>query len=115
MEKRSYQITFEYGSVADMNVWAGELKEMLLNAAKDIEVGQRRDNPYSMDLGSTLVLLLGTSSITAAVTALGNWLALHNQAGITIKTSQGEMVAEKITRKDVMKLAAMFLSHQEKD
>lgn len=104
-----YIITFDNGSVADANGWASELKEYLLDATSDVKVEQKRDNPYSQDFGTTLVLILGTSAVTAVATALGNWLKLHRQVGITIKTPQGEIVATNLTNKDALKLAELLL------
>ena len=63
MKQNTYIITFDNGSVADANRWASELKEVFLDATSDIEVEQRRDNPYSQDFGATLVLILGTPAI----------------------------------------------------
>jgi|SRR5579859_6716425 len=113
MDQHIYTVTFENGSVADANRWASELKESILDIASDIEVEQKRDNPYSQDLGATLSLVLGTPAVIAVAKALGNWLTLHRQAGITIKTSHGEVIGTNLTSKDVMKLAELLLSQKE--
>lgn len=109
-QQQTYIITFDNGSVADANRWAGELKEFILDAASGVEVEQKRNDPYSQDFGATLVLILGTSTVTAVATALGNWLILHRQAGITIKTPQGEIVGTNLTNKDALKLAELMLA-----
>lgn len=117
MDQQTYIITFENGSVADANRWASELKEFILDKASNVKVEQKRDNPYSQDFGASLVLILGTSTVTAIATALGNWLILHRQAGITIKTPQGEIVGTNLTNKDALKLAGLLLTskNEEKD
>ena len=112
MDKQQYFLSFENGSVADANRWARELKEFVLDAATSVTVEQQRDNPYSMDFGSTLVLTLGTPAVIAVATAVGKWLALHRQVGITIKTADGECIGENLTSKDAMKLAELFLTHE---
>jgi hypothetical protein len=115
--QHQYILTFENGSAADANRWASELKEYILNATttlKDnetgVEVQQRRDNPYSLDLGTTLSLVLGTPAVIAVAKAIGNWLALHRQASITIKTPQGEIIATKLRSEDTLRLAELLLA-----
>ncbi len=114
MEKRTYTITFDTGSVADANRWASEIKEMILDTTTDVVVERKRDNPYSMDLGTIVEIILGAQSVIAVATALGKWLTLHRQAGITIKTSQGEIVGVNLTSKDAMKLAELILAFEKK-
>ena len=117
-DQRIYTITFENGSIADANRWASELREYILESIDDAEgtkVEQQRDNPYSMDLGATLSLVLGAPAVLATAKALGNWLALHRQAGITIKTSQGEIVGTNLTSKDALKLAELLLAQNKKE
>lgn len=70
--RQQYTLMFENGSVADANLWASELKDYILDVTSDVAVEQRRDNPYAQDFGSTLVLILGTSTVTAVATALGS-------------------------------------------
>jgi hypothetical protein len=113
MDEQKYIITFENGSVADANRWASELKEYILDATSDVEVEQRRDNPYSQDIGAMLSLVLGAPAVIAVAKALGQWLALHRQAGITIKTPHGEIIATNLTSEDIMKLAELMLAQKE--
>lgn len=115
MEKRTYTITFEHGSVAGANRWAGELKELILDTTTSVKVEQKRDNQSSQDLGSTLVLVLGTPAILAGAKALGQWLTLHREASITIKTPQGEIVGTKLSSKDALRLAELMLSQKNRE
>lgn len=108
--QQRYTLTFESGSAVDANRWASELKEFLLDATPDAEVEQQRENPYSQDLGTTLSLVLGAPAIIAVAKALGNWLTLHRQASITIKTPQGEIIGTNLTSEDTLKLAELLLS-----
>jgi hypothetical protein len=114
MDQQVYIITFENGSVADANRWASELKESILDATPDVEVKQQRDNSYSQDLGTTLSLVLGTPAVIAVANALGNWLMLYRQVGITIKTPHGDIIGTNLTSKDALKLAELLLAQQEK-
>lgn len=112
MDKSVYKIIFENRSAADANRWAKELREFILDATSDVEVEQKRDNRFSQDLGSTLVLILGTPAILAVAKALGQWLTLHREVSITIKTPEGEIIATKLSSKDALRLAELMLSHK---
>jgi len=109
-DQRQYILTFDNGSAADANRWASELKDYLLAATKEVKVEQQRDNPYSMDLGTTLSLILGAPSVIVVARALGNWLIRVPQTSITIKTPDGEIVMAGLTSKDALKLTDLFLS-----
>lgn len=125
--QRQYLLTFENGSAADANRWASELREYILNAATNIkdddtgiEIQQQRDNPYSLDLGTTLSLVLGAPAVIAVAKAIGNWLVLHRQTGITIKTPQGEIVLKNLSSndplsKDALKLAERLLTEKKEE
>lgn len=114
MDQQEYIITFDKSSVADANRWASELKEVLLEATPDIKVRQQNTHPYSQDFGTTLVLVLGTPVVVVVAKALGNWLLLHRETSITIKTAQGEIVGTNITTNDALKLAELLLAQQKK-
>ena|SRR2546425_1242233 len=78
----------------------------------EISVQQQRNNSLTQDLGSTLVLILGTPAMVAAVNAIGNWLQKRRNASLTIMTSdKGEkkVVAEGITHKEAAHLLELFL------
>lgn len=114
-EQQQYTLLFENGSVADANRWTGELKDFLLDATTDVEVEQQRDNLSSMDLGTTLSLILGTPAVIAVARALGNWLTRNPQASITIKTPHGEILGAHLSSKDALKLAELFLSQNKEE
>ena len=115
MDQQRYTITFDDVSVADANRWSSELKESILDATPNVEVEQQRDNPYSQDLGTTLVLILGTPAIIAVAKAIGNWLTLRRQVSITIKSPQGEIIGTNLTSKDAMKLAELLFSRKSQE
>src|SRR5260370_22026576 len=97
VDEQTYIITFDNVSAADANRYAEELRQALLDASPDVEVHRRRDDPHTQDFGATLVLLLGTLAASAIATAIGNWLALHNRASLTIKRSDYNIVVQDIT------------------
>ncbi len=108
MDQQIYTITFDDVSDAEAERYASELRHILLDASPDVKIERRRDDPYAQDFGATLVLLLGTSSVTAIATAIGDWLKLRQSAGITIKNDKGEVIATNLTGKEVLKLVELF-------
>lgn len=109
MDKQTYIITFDTISAAEANRYAEELRQALLDASPNVEVQRRRDDPHTLDFGSTLVLLVGTPAISAVVTALGNWLMLRNRASLTIKRPDEQIVLQNITSAQATKLAQLML------
>ncbi len=112
MDQQTYIVTFEGVSPADAQLYAAELRDVLLDADPDISVQRKRDNPHAQDFGATLVLLLGTPAVVAMVTAVGNWLKLRNNASLTWKTAEGQMIVQNITSKNAAELAQYLLSKQ---
>ncbi len=112
MDEQTYIITFDTASSAEANHYAEELRQALLDASPDVEVHRRRDDPRTQDFGSTLVLLLGTPAAAATITAISNWLARRNQASITIKRADEQIVVQNITSKKVGELAQLLFNKQ---
>jgi hypothetical protein len=86
------------------------LREALLDASSEIDVQRQRENPLTQDLGATLVLIMGTPALVAAVKAIDNWLQKRRSASLTIVTSEQKIVAENLTNKDAARLLQMFLT-----
>jgi hypothetical protein len=60
MDKQEIVLRFEGLTSAEAGVEAQGLREMLADASPDVDVTLRRERAESMDMGATLVLLLGT-------------------------------------------------------
>jgi len=110
VDQQTYIIKFDNASDAEANRYASELRDVLLDTTPNIEVDRRRDDPQTQDFGATLVLVLGAPAVVAIAKAIGNWLTLHRQTGITIKTANGEIVGSNLTSKDALKLAELLLA-----
>ena len=114
MDQQTYVISFDDVSPAEANVYADELRDALLNASADLTVQRRRDNPHAQDFGTTLVLILGTSTaVTLAKTiptVIGNWLKLRTSASLTVKTPDGHIILRNVTSKQAAELAQIFLT-----
>jgi hypothetical protein len=109
MEQQTYLIKFDHVSAADANHYAHELRDSLLDASSDIQAYQRRDDSRTQDVGSTLVLVLGTPAVIAIAKAIGDWLKLRNSASLTIE-KDGQVIAKNLTSKDALKLAELMLT-----
>jgi hypothetical protein len=109
MYQATYIISFDGVGVAEANHYAGELRNFLLDATPAIGVDQKRDDSRTQDFGGILVLVLGTSSVTAIVKALGSWLQLRSSASLTIETHDRKIIARNITAKDAARLSEPFL------
>lgn len=80
MSEQTYFLSFTGVSEAEANQYAEELREALLDATTEIAVQRKRENPLAQDLGATLVLIMGTPALVAAVNAIGNWLQKRHSA-----------------------------------
>lgn len=74
MDKQEFVIRFDGLSSAEAGVEAQRLQEMLADSSPDVDVKLRRDRSETMDMGATLVLLLGTPAIIAVAHGCAAWL-----------------------------------------
>jgi hypothetical protein len=114
MSEQTYLLSFEGVSEAEANRYAEELREVLLDTTTEIEVQRQRENPLAQDLGATLVLIMGTSALVAAVNAISSWLQKRRSASLTIVTAEKKIVAENLTNKDAVHLLQLFLAQNAK-
>ena len=114
MDQPTYVISFDDVSPADASRYADELSNALLDATADITIQRRRGDPRAQDFGTTLVLILGTSTAAALAktvpTVIGNWLKLRTSASLTVKTSDGHIILRNVTSKQAAELARIFLT-----
>ncbi len=113
MDQQTYFISFEGVSPAVAHRYSEELKNALLKAAPDIEIQRGREDPRAQDFGATLVLVLGTPAVVAAVNAIGDWLQRRQQGSLTFRTPQGEVIATNVTNKDILKIIELMRSPQQ--
>jgi hypothetical protein len=89
MDKQVFIIRFEGLSSAEASVEAQRLQEVLADASPDIDVKLQRERGESMDMGATLVLLLGTPAIIAAAKGFAAWLGQRGKR-------PGSLVVERV-------------------
>lgn len=110
MTKQTYLLSFEGVSQAEAQRYAEELREVLLDAEASLTVQRQRENPLAQDLGASLVLIMGTPAVVAAVQAIGHWLQKRRSASLTIVTAENKIVAENLTNQDAAHLLELFLT-----
>jgi hypothetical protein len=110
MNEQTYLLSFEEVSSSEANRYAEELREALLDATTEIAMHRQRESPLTQDVGATLVLIMGTPALVAAVNAIGNWLQKRHSASLTIVTAEKKIVAENLTHKDAAHLLQLFLT-----
>jgi len=89
MEKQEFMIRFDGLSSAEASVEAQRLQEMLTDGSPDIDVKLRRERAESMDMGATLVLVLGTPAIIMLAKGLAAWLGQRGKRS-------GSLVVERV-------------------
>jgi hypothetical protein len=82
MDKQEIVLRFEGLTSAEAGVEAQGLREMLADASPDVDVTLRRERAESMDMGATLVLLLGTPAVIAVAKGIAAFIGKRgNRAG----------------------------------
>ncbi len=105
----SHLVRFEGASYADAGVYAGELRNALLDASDEVEVKIVRDDPKSQDFGTTLSIVLAAPAVTAIAKALGDWLKLRASASVTWTTPEGDVALKNISAKDAASIGRTLL------
>jgi hypothetical protein len=109
MDEQTYLITFDEVSPVDANRYADELKNALLDATPDIAVRRKRNDPYQQDFGTTLILILGTPAVVTVAAAVKDWLRMRQNASLTFKTADEQIIVQNITSKNAAQLAQLLL------
>jgi hypothetical protein len=89
MNKQKFVVRFEGVSSAEAGVEAQRLREMLADVSPDLGVSLRRARAESMDMGATLVLLLGTPAIIAAAKGIAAFIGQRGKRS-------GNLVVERV-------------------
>jgi hypothetical protein len=78
------------------------LEELHRGGFKD--VSRLREDERTQDFGATLILVLGTPAVIAAIKAIRDWSTRKNAAAI-IRKKNGELVVKGLESKDVADVA----------
>ena len=91
------------------NIYAEELQAALGEtlAAGD-RVERRRTDPESQDFGATLVLVLGTTAVTAIAEGIRTWLARNSGVSLDIVVGGKTVRARNLDSQGVQELAKVL-------
>jgi len=114
MDKAGITIHFPDVTPDVGNVYAEDLRSSLeesLEAGGRLE--RRRSNPESQDFGATLVLVLGTSAVTAIAQGIRTWLARNSGVSIDIVVRGKVFRARNLGSQGVQELAKVLAASGE--
>jgi hypothetical protein len=103
---QEFKIRFEDMSVAEAGKKVNELRSDLLEISPDFRPEIVQEDPSHQDFGATLVLVLGTTAVTAVAKGIAAYLS-RARGTITIE-ADGKVVATGITGSDAAKIAEAF-------
>jgi hypothetical protein len=114
MDKAGITIHFPDVTPDVGNVYAEDLRASLeesLEAGGRVE--RRRTNPESQDFGATVVLILGTSAVTAIAQGIRTWLARNSGVSIDIVVRDRVFRARNLDSQGVKELAKVLAASGE--
>lgn len=86
-------VRFEGLNLASANKKSMELRQQLHQILKDnAHIETKKENPDTQDFGATLVLILGTPAILAALKGVRDFIAKSGDS-VVIETAKGRVVA----------------------
>ena len=114
MDKAGITIHFPDVTPDVGNVYAEDLRSSL---EESLEAGglveRRRTSPESQDFGATLVLILGTSAVTAIAQGIRTWLARNSDVSIDIVVRGKVFRARNLDSQGVQELAKVLAASGE--
>jgi Effector Associated Constant Component 1 len=78
-------ISFSGVDLAAANDLAGDLTEWLTEDVPDLSINRVREDERAQDFGATLVLILGSTAVTALAKGIAKWLARRQDAKLHLK------------------------------
>jgi hypothetical protein len=88
------------------NVYAEDLRAALEeDLAPGDRIERRRTDPEAQDFGATLVLVLGTTAVTAVAQGIRTWLARNSGASVEIVVGNKTVRAKNLDSKGIEELA----------
>jgi hypothetical protein len=106
---KKFVIRFQDEKPADAGIKVKALRKDLLEKSRDVQVGIRKDDSTTQDFGTTLVLVLGTSAVTAIAKGIADYLR-RNRGRIVIE-ADGKVIAENISGEDAARIAEAMSAH----
>lgn len=107
MNEPRFVIKFPGASTADANRFAADLARTIRDSDRQVAVEQHREKDDTLDFGATLVIVLGTASVTALAKGISAWLQRHSGARIEIN-ADGSVIASNLESGDAARIAEAF-------
>ena len=109
MPATAIAIRFPDSTPDDGNVFAEELRNALAETLDSTDrIERRRSNPDAQDFGATLVLVLGTTAVTAVAEGIRTWLARNSGVAIEISVGDKTVKATNLDSKGIEELAKVM-------
>ncbi len=89
MSERTIEIRFPGTTADEGNRLAAELQNELWALGEGVEMRRKRENEQAQDFGATLVLILGTTAVTAIARGIEAWI---RRTGTRIELSDGTVI-----------------------
>lgn len=106
VEDSRFRLTFPGASTADANRYAADLAGELRQVDEELTVEQARERADTQDFGATLILILGTASVTAIAKGISAWMARHSGAEIHIDADGVQ--GKNLDSRDAARIAEAF-------
>ena len=90
-------ISFPETDSASANELAAELAESLVEDTPSLSVTRFREDPLTQDFGATLVIILGSTAVTALAKGVAKWLARRQDARLHLKRTAKNGEVREIT------------------
>lgn len=88
MDVREFTVHFPEASAAEANRWAGELREVLLDASPEIQATQVREHPDTMDWGTVVQVVASSAVLVQAIKSLEVWLLKRRDVSVELTDGQ---------------------------
>ena len=85
-------ISFPESTIAEANKLAGSLALIAQASDRDVSVEKLRENPDSLDGGTSLAIILGSAAVGSPAKGISSWIARHAGTTIRIHSSDGAWV-----------------------
>lgn len=89
-------VNFEDADAAEANVLCGELQDSLRQDVPEADVSRVKPDPLTQDFGATLVVILGTTAVTAVAKGIAAWLAARHEAKLRLTRTNSDGSTEEI-------------------
>ena len=84
MEKSTLVISIKGATSREANLLCSSLEDQLQRNVHGIELSRQRDDHDALDLGATVIAIIGTQFAVELVKTLHAWLMRNNSAEVTI-------------------------------